>query len=750
MAPPRSLLLFASLAIAAPAGAAAQSPAERAALESWRDSLAGVKDSVALKTLETTLMNAARRDRENPMLHLQLGFLGYRLGELSTKSHFEDAAGEFEWAAELRPDWPYPWYGLGLAELALGEVAALAVENIRQALGKDYLSKAAAAFARASEADPAFSAAVIDLVTTALSQRIRPRLEVAQAAARLAAAGPAGKHPEVQLARGRVEREMGEADSAVVAFRAALATGGDSGVVLLELARALYFARHPNDGRVAYFTGARAAASVEAVGAYRADLSWVADVDELAAFDGLGNGAARADWLTAFWARRDFTEARAPGERLAEHYRRWAYARRSFRLVSRHRHYDITEVYRSTQADLDDRGVIYMRHGAPDDRATFVCPSADVDSCAPNESWLYHRPDGDLAFHFAARDDVQDFKLVESLVDVLGFSAGVLATGTRSGLVSELYATRIRFGPNYERVARGATRTGTAFVEERGAGRRAIATGTTTDSYTRRFDESLRVVSTEFVAGVSDGGAGERQALHVVFAIPAGRLTPEPAGEVVHYPLRFRLQVADARGGLATVDTFRVFAAPAALERGQYLTGRLAVPVPAGRLRYRLLVETPDGAAGDLVMGDSLDAAPLDGRAPAVSDLVLGRRGAGLAWTPAGDTVLLNPLGTWPEGGTVELYYEVHGLAAGTAYRTAVTIEKAGGGSVFRRLFGGKRPPVSLEFDAVADDAATRVHRAVELGDLARGAYVLTVRVTDPASGATHVRRRLVQVVGGA
>ena len=32
-----------------------------------------------------------------------------------------------------------------------------------------------------------------------------------------------------------------------------------------------------------------------------------------------------------------------------------------------------------------------------------------------------------MVFHFAARDDVQDYKLVESLVDVLGFSASMAA-----------------------------------------------------------------------------------------------------------------------------------------------------------------------------------------------------------------------------------------------------------------------------------------------------------------------------------
>src|SRR2546426_8118605 len=37
---------------------------------------------------------------------------------------------------------------------------------------------------------------------------------------------------------------------------------------------------------------------------------------------------------------------------------------------------------------------------------------------------------------------------------------------------------------------------------------------------------------------------------------------------------------------------------------------------------------------------------------------VLGRQGSGLAWTPGPDTIPLNPLGRFPEGGSAELYYE--------------------------------------------------------------------------------------------
>ncbi|HXJ31496.1 MAG TPA: hypothetical protein VNG35_12695, partial [Gemmatimonadales bacterium] len=685
--------------------ARAQAPAERADLERLRDSLATAVDSQSLKRLEAATIEVAKRDRDNPLIHLRLGFIAYRLGEIAkSKPHYDDAAGEFEWASDLKPDWPYPWYGLGLAELAQGENSAIAIENLRQQLGLDYLSKAARAFAHATQVDPSFAFAAVDLVTAALTQRIKPRLEVALQSIRLAAASPAGTNPAVQLARGRVEREMGEVDSALAGFRAFLRVGGDSGIGLFELARTEFFANQTKAAESSYFAGARIAASQGARALYRGDVALLADSAQLRDYDAQSDGRARAMWLAHFWDQRDVVEARDPGERLAEHNRRWLYAHRNFRLVSRHRHYDITEVYRSSQGDLDDRGIIYLRHGEPDQRATF--PS-DLNKIEPNVSWLYHRPSGDVVFNFVARDDASDYKLVESLVDAMGFREAVQAAGHPDPSVIDLYASREQFGGTYARVARGGSLAGAALADERSVGRHDIVTGTNTDTYEQRFPVSLNVVVSDFIVGNTPSSAGtrsdsdhaagdgtpdhpstDRQSLHVVFAIPADRLSPEPGGEGVLYPLHFRLLVTDLRDSLvARLDTLRVFTAHQALHAPSYLSGRLSVPVPVGALRYRLLVSSADQLAGQLVVRDTVRVPLLDGRSYTSSDVVMGRAGGGLVWLarrPAGDSiavdsVLLNPLDRYPTGSVVELYFEVYGLAAGQTYHTEVRVERQGG-----------------------------------------------------------------------
>src|SRR2546425_10719748 len=127
--PPRSTLfpyttlfrspLLLALSAAAPHRLAAQSPADRAALEALRDSLTGVRDSIALKRLEAAGIELAKRHRDDSLIHLRLGFLAYRLGRgPRAQGHYDDAAGEVQWAGGLSPHLPHPWYRLGLAEFA--------------------------------------------------------------------------------------------------------------------------------------------------------------------------------------------------------------------------------------------------------------------------------------------------------------------------------------------------------------------------------------------------------------------------------------------------------------------------------------------------------------------------------------------------------------------------------------------------------------------------------------------------------
>ena len=727
-----------------PAAVLAQAPEDRAALERLRDSLAAVTDTVALSALEARGIELAKTDRSNVLLHLRLGFIALRLGELASKSHYDDAASEFQWAIDLAPDWPYPWFGMGLAEYGVGDSKVSVVAGLQTMMGKDALTRSAVAFARSAAVDPSFVVGLVELANTALRQRVNIKLGVALDALRQAAATPSSEHADVLLARGRVEREVGDPDSAIAAFRRYVATGPNRALGLLEVARTGLMTGRL-DAQLAYYEGAGVNDSL-AVDAYRKDLALIASDSVLEAFD-RSSGGTRAALLRAFWGERDKTELQIPGSRLAEHYRRYYYARRNFALASTNRHYDIVERFRSGSEDFDDRGIIYLRHGAPDARASYHSPNVYA-----NESWRYTRPDGELVFHFISREDVQDYKLVESIFDVLGFSGAVLLQETQRTPVltdlgsraEELLLSREQLSPMYARLQRvGRVSAARYQADERRLGRTSLRIGTTTDSYGLRFAKALPARIEVLAVGTIEG----QPVVHVTYALPGSALVPVRMNRGFMYAVRLRFMALDEAGEVvASVDTTRRFLSPREVPAAEHLVGRVAVPVTEGRLTYRLALQQGE-EAGMVTPRDSVRAVARPSAGPSLSDVVLGSRTANLAWEQApGDTVFFNPLRTYRSGESMRVFYEVLGIAPGARYATQVAVKRGSGNrTLMQKIFGGGGAAITVRFEEEATPSVG-VQREIALEDLKPGMYTLEVTVTDGA-GRRDRRQQQFQVV---
>lgn len=742
----RPFLLAATLSIIGPAlvpaGAAAQAPEDRRAIESFRDSLTGIQDVAALRRLEQGMIEGARADRDNVLRHLRLGFLALRLGELDTDSHFDDAASEFQWAIDLKPAWPYPHYGMGLAEYHIGDSQLSVVAGLQSMLGKDALSRSADAFARAAEVDPAFVNGLVELANTALAQRINIKLDVALAALRRSASTEAGQNPEVLLARGRVEREAGDADSALQAFRRYVAVAPSRSTGLYEVGRTRMMAGDLA-GQLAYHEAA-ASDDSETVSLIRADLTHLADDSTLAAFDRT-RGTGRVTWLREFWGNRDGRDLRVPGTRLAEHFRRFFYARRNFALVSTKRHYDIVERFRSGSKDFDDRGIIYLRHGEPTARASYSAP--DIE---PNESWRYSRPDGDLLFHFWAREDVSDYKLVESLFDLLGFNNAVLLGALNGPALnseaSALLTSRERLSPLYGRLQNISAASGERFrADERRLGRESIRLGTTTDSYGLTFSSDLEAT----VDVLALGHDGEDGLVQITYAIRGERLRPVRMIRGVLYNVRVRFVALDsANNVVATLDTTGSFVAAAEVPPREHLLGRAVARVPPGTHAFRVAVEQGTDA-GTVTELDSVRVTPPSTPVPTLSDIALGSGVSDLRWVKeaSGDTVYFNPLRRYRRSDEMRVYYEVGGIAGGEEFETEIVVKRGTGrGGFLRRLFGGGGAALRLNFkDRI--NARRGVERAVSLEKLSPGDYTVEVTVTD-ALGRKDQRAASFAVVG--
>ncbi len=758
-----------------PAPLAAQTPADRAALDAFQDSIADLTTADSLATVEPG-------DARGPATLIRNGLLQLRRAELGTgRAGFDAAIQTLERAISSHRDWPYPWYALGLTQLAMYQRQFVAKATDYTGSGSSYREAGMRSLGQAIAADSAFAPAADALsgVVTSLGHRLLPKWLREPIRRSQAASGGA---PEVSLAASRIAFGDRRYEAALDALGDYLRRGGDPGMAHVEQARTLMALGQADAAARTYLEGVTNLGEPGRL-AYREDLSWIASVSELAAFDSLP-AAGLPEWVARFWRERDALNLRAPNERLKEHLRRWVYAHEHFQL---HRPDDVpanaegfgpqdqtslyevgaidevlTEVasgipvfrtYRRTQWEIDDRGVLYIRHGEPTKKVSSVAGP-------PNESWAYDLPEGRRVFHLlgsralgtqAATTLTASLPLDPDMLDARAdLDSRYAALASRIQLLRAQASTQAQMNNLAMRAGVPASSLQNSMMTSRFPAsvlqrevlrnRLAIAAAVTTDGYPLHFKESLDAIVQVYGVGF---GEDEQRRVLAVFAVPGRKLAPQPrpdGGPGLLYPLNFRLIALDrATGTVRQIDTTRTFLARDTLRGAQHLTGLLELPVPGGSYQIRALITQPGVDAGTGVGRDSVEI-PASPKDLLLSDLILGRTESGLGWSYGGERIPLNPLNAFPKGTDAELFYEVGGLVSGRRYTATMTVRKASAKPE-------AKPSVQLSFDFTATAAYERVERGLGLGNLKPEAYVLRVQVQEVGASPQASRERALNIL---
>jgi GWxTD domain-containing protein len=689
----------------------AQSADVRADLEHFTARLAEIGDTTRLRRQERALGGSDATPEAGAIRHLRRGAIRFRLGKLGDGSSFGRAADDFRRATELEPDWTAAWLARGLAQQAEGEWQAANPMNLGKRVGLGSVGDAVRSLSRAIAIDPTnagagralFDAAVLFRDTAEFQATALPALR------RIAAAGAADTGTLLALAR--AERLMGDPAAGTQAARAYLERGGTRGLGLRELAWTRFLGKEAG-GDSAYYAGAAEDDSAS-VSAFREDLALITDDSTLARFDA-ARGPARARWLRQFWKDRDREALRAEGERLPEHYRRLAFAARHFGLEVNRRHYAIqwTDMYRSGNTRFDDRGIVYIRYGPPDQRAATV--TYDI---LPNETWRYHRADGDLLVHFAANSggDIRDYRLIPTIAAIEGVAP------SQPGKAATFFAFEDRcplYPPFCKALGWGGFGMARVLADERTMVERSATIAVTTDGFERHFRRRLQAEGRVF--GV--GRTAEGQLMHVVFQVDVE--TPDAASPEAGFrlPVRATANFRDPDGhSVGWVDSTVTVLLPGSdpAPGTTEAVGRVTLTAPAGRWRYQIALQYDD-STGVVLPGDSLEVRPFDGTSLVVSDLVLSKERRGAAWVPSpGDTAYFTPRHTWRRSDTIILYHEIYGLAPGTPYTARLVLRK------------GRRPALTLQWEGRATGEITRVRRSLSFATVRRGDYQLEVEISD-------------------
>ena len=636
---------------------------------------------------------------------------------------FDRALSELSPAQYGRSSPAEAWYLAGRAKFGLARLGAIARARPHHIIGHSYAEGAIVALRRALERDSSHVAAAALLANAELRRLARESggddLAVVRTAVGLATS-------DAELLRRWTELELrrGNPDSAVTAAGRLLEAGGDSALALLLRARGLFAQGRLDEGYDSWMLGL--ARTWDSVGrdAYRDDVAWIATDAELAAFDSLGPGGL-PKWAVAFWTRRAASAFRSAAERLAEHERRIRFALDEFALRKDERDYNKVMPYRSLQETVDDRGVVYVRHGPP---ARILKSGREGVQGCPIYSWLYDAgPDDGLMVHFRPwftlqlRSDIRfcayaDFKLVPGGVWIEA-NAWQLAKYD-SAYAKWLADRRPIHGRRQER----------AIVRE-SVDRLALAVLTDAQPHVFAHDLNGRVRSY---------GVALPSRLVVAYAVPSTALTPMNVRGQRALPLRLQVVALPKDGGVpVTLDTTQFFDASRQLRSDQWVVGYLEMVCPPGEYEVRALMTSADPEAGSFTLDVPVEVPVLLPGQPAVSALMLGTWSTELRWPAPGGAFPLGALHAYWQSRSLELLLIADGLPLNRPMDVRLRIAP---------VSDPDDDVLELRSEEQASGSQLVLRRSIGLERVKPGRYVLTAEIR-PEGGERFSRMQRFTVV---
>jgi hypothetical protein len=723
-------------------------------VDAFRASLATDSNVAELRKREQALQPAIKKDTE---AMLERGLVLLRLYELEgIDRDLSHARGDLERASDRVPTdarFHYAYamsnsVGHGVRVWSPGGVLNGMVlgQSVAEIIKLDPISKAKSSFKKALAIDPLLTNAALGLARLSLESRDRDNMKVAAAALRNMREKNHGG-AVVATALSQLESALGNLDAAVAAASSATEMEAASASALRAQAAALLRQKGQTEaGARAYFAGVDLL-DAESAGQYFEDLVAVANDAERAQWEN-ADLETRKQFLKKFWNMRAASAGTTVGERMAEHYIRLAAAHERYRRTGKRGAAPggslVLSKYDADALPFDDRGLILVRHGEPDETVR----TSDVD-LRPNETWVYRSTSGgskNTLYNFVQLRDGTDFRLVDDLLAALDPST----RGIPGEAAYKLLTDRQEYEPRYAALAAQYD----AFNSMTRRNTITEAAGSIAERRTRLAQE-MRAVALEGLATDSDQpdftgdlpfyydlysfkGGDERTQVTVAAAIPGTSVSGTQVGPAFIYSLQASLIVIDtATSQVVRKDTVMTMRSPRVLGENEHLRLHMDLHAPYSKTSiHRIVIRdlvTP--GKGQLYGGDA-DIKNFTSNTLMLSDIVLAEPDNG-TWRRGDVKLGLVPPRQFMEGRPLRLFYEIYNLPADTDYRTEIIMEPMEGETGFgrlKRLFGGGTGRgVNTSFDGVSPPNSNGVVQEMRqvTAQVKPGKYRVTVRVTN-------------------
>ena len=671
-------------------------------------------------------------------------------------------------AADVRGSHPSAnaWLTLGCARGVLAGERVLAHEGYLMVVGNSWAQGAERAMQEVLKQRPADARAAEVLGLLALDDNEPDDLKSASASVVDAVERGVTSAGALRACAELAARTHADAASRGCSERA-LRAGLDSTWHLLRLAQLAFRSRDTVRGSKLFIEGAAVARDTLARREVDWHLQWFLTPDERKEWSTVADGA-RGTWLRDKVTSRDIRDGQPLGARLAEHFSRLEYVEANFRLsVSRRTREALRtgpnmdeaatqgndqkvrsaceagmvsavewRFYPRWQTDFDDRGVVWMRFGAPSKRVRSN-PSCRIPRFAepPGEAreiWLYEVDASRMLLNF-------EYEKYSGSVEATRLVTGVLGSymcdvdAKRCGMTELSFANWCNTGG----CRKGSTAPSSEFVKPEDITHlhqedaEYISVATTEDDNSPRGDKNIPLVSR--LHRLWDPLSSAPIAL-VTYALPIKDLSvQESAGKrttVVDLELR---QWAPAADRWRDTTFSRHFNVPDTSVKRPNLVGFVVVPSTSTVSAWSLVATQPDhrrGRAYD-VRTSGLQDGPV-----VLSDLVLGSEAQGLTWNLHNVEIPLAPTTVLDRNTAVALYYQIKSTAARSDLRTTVALFKVEGG------VARDTAALQVAFDQAVSRGVNEVAPALDVSRLDKGSYLLEVRLTD-ANGTVLTRRNV-------
>jgi GWxTD domain-containing protein len=507
----------------------------------------------------------------------------------------------------------------------------------------------------------------------------------------------------------------------------------------LSMARVYYQKEDPQTAQDYYWKGIDEIQNEVSADLELEDIKYILTDEELESYHSLQTIEDKKEFFKSFWILRNPTPAATVNVRLAEHYRRMLYAEENYEYDGfRTWFQDPDELnylqYPNTNElnhEFNDKGLIYIRHGEPDDRAFTI-----GDDIPINESWMYYQR-GDMPqmdFHFYIGTTGNDWRFTP----IISHPA--------------ILADRLGWGNIYYDLYRASPLEQLQYENQMAErSRKNVTEGLTTDRH--KWAENIKPLDVPTSFDTFRGSDG-KTILEMSYAIPIKKLFDERENQVIKDSLEVETgfaiydqklhEKAKAQTVLEIPDqNFDIFVNMYRYQipPDSYHVAFHVRPLESDYLGgFRLKLPVEDYSKPELEISDIQLASNIE---PATEKSFFVKNGL---------MVVPNPTHHFSLNNLIYLYFEIYNLSRDESGKSIFTIEytleRVKKKKKFLGLFGGGDRP-SVTFNAVREgnSEVSIEYYAIDISKADPGEYILTVHISDNLRSTVAERTRKIKIV---